>query len=76
MDNISGVVIGMDPHKRTVTIEAMSPDEAVLDRGRFTADGAGFEAMLTFAAAWPERVWAVERCEGIGKHARRGVRGR
>jgi transposase len=64
----SRVVIGMDPHKRTVTIEAMSPDEAVVYRGRFTTDVAGFEAMLAVAAAWPERVWAVEGCEGIGKH--------
>ena len=25
------VVIGMDPHKRSVTIEVMAPDETVLD---------------------------------------------
>ena len=29
------VVIGMDPHKRSVTIEVMAPDESVLDGGRF-----------------------------------------
>ena len=68
MGKTSRVVIGMDPHKRTVTIEAMSPDETVVDRGRFTTDVAGFEAMLAVASAWPERVWAVEGCEGIGKH--------
>jgi transposase len=68
MGRTSRVVIGMDPHKRTVTIVAMSPDEAVVDRGRFATDVAGFEAMLAVAAAWPERVWAVEGCEGIGKH--------
>ncbi len=68
MGTTSRVVIGMDPHKRTVTIEAMGSDEAVLYRGRFTTDVAGFEAMLAVSAAWPERVWAVEGCEGIGKH--------
>jgi transposase len=68
MGTTSRVVIGMDPHKRTVTIVAMSPDEAVVSRGRFATDVAGFEAMLAVAAAWPERVWAVEGCEGIGKH--------
>src|SRR5579859_5178864 len=62
------VVLGMDPHKRTVTIEVMGRDEVVLDRGRFTTEAAGFEAMLAFAGRWPERVWAVEGCEGIGKH--------
>jgi transposase len=68
MGTTSRVLIGRDPHKRTVTIEAMSPDEAVVDRGQFTTEVAEFEAMLTVAAAWPERVWAVEGCEGIGRH--------
>ena len=62
------VVIGMDPHKRTVTIEAMAPDETVLDTRRFTTDAAGFAAMLDHCRVWPDRVWAVEGCEGIGKH--------
>ena len=35
------VVIGMDPHKRSVTIEVMKPDETVLDGGRHATDGAG-----------------------------------
>jgi transposase len=68
MDNVSRVVIGMDPHKRSATIEAMGPDEQVLGGGRFSTDPAGFEAMLAHAAAWRDRVWAVEGCEGIGKH--------
>ena len=68
MDNISRVVIGMDPHKRSATIEAMGLGEEVLGGGRFGTDPAGFEAMLAYAAAWQDRVWAVEGCEGIGKH--------
>ena len=67
MDSIS-VVIGMDPHKRSATIEAMGLGEEVLGGGRFGTDPAGFEAMLAYAAAWQDRVWAVEGCEGIGKH--------
>ena len=68
MGDASRVVIGMDPHKRSATIEAMGPDEQVLGGGRFGTGPAGFEAMLAHAAAWPDRVWAVEGCEGIGKH--------
>jgi hypothetical protein len=64
MDNISRVVTGMDPHKRSATIEAMGPDEQVLGGGRFGTDPAGFEAMLAHAGAWQDRVWAVEGCEG------------
>ena len=50
MDNISRVVIGMDPHKRSATIEAMGPDEQVPGGGRFGTDPAGFEAMPARAA--------------------------
>jgi transposase len=68
MENSGRVVIGMDPHKRSATIEAMGPAEQVLGGGRFATDSHGFAAMLAAAAVWPDRVWAVEGCEGIGKH--------
>ncbi|WP_406831717.1 IS110 family transposase [Pedococcus sp. KACC 23699] len=64
----SRVVIGMDPHKRSVTIEVMRPDESVAVGGRFATDQGGYAAMLEVARAWPERVWAVEGCNGIGRH--------
>ena len=62
------VVIGMDPHKRSVTIEVMAPDESVLGGGRYGTDEAGYAALLRDAEQWPERVWAVEGCSGIGRH--------
>lgn len=62
------VVIGMDPHKQSVTIEVMAPDETLLDGGRYATDMAGYLAMLRDARRWPERVWAVEGCSGIGRH--------
>jgi transposase len=62
------VVIGMDPHKRSVTIEVMASDEQVLGGGRFATDVQGFAAMLAYVSAWPDRVWAIEGCEGIGGH--------
>ena len=40
------VVIGMDPHKRSVTIEVMAADEEVLGGGRFGTDAAGFSVTL------------------------------
>jgi transposase len=64
----SRIVIGMDPHKRSVTIEMMRPDESVAAGGRFDTDQSGYAAMLQVARAWPERVWAVEGCNGIGRH--------
>jgi transposase len=62
------VVIGMDPHKRSVTVEVMARDETVLDRGRFATDRDGAAAMFRFAARWPQRTWAIEGCNGIGRH--------
>jgi transposase len=62
------VVIGMDPHKRSVTIEVMAADEQVLGGGRFGTDIAGFKAMLDYVTRWPNRVWAIEGCNGIGRH--------
>ena len=62
------VVIGMDPHKRSVTIEVMAADEAVLTVGRFGTDVDGFKALTDHVKRWPDRVWAIEGCNGIGRH--------
>jgi transposase len=62
------VVIGMDPHKRSVTIEVMAADEAILGGGRFATDPAGFAELGKYVRAWPNRVWAIEGCNGIGRH--------
>jgi len=62
------VVVGMDPHKRSVTIEVMTADEEVLGGGRFGTDVAGYRAMLAYLRRWPDRVWAIEGCNGIGRH--------
>jgi transposase len=62
------VVIGMDPHKRSVTIEVMTADEAVVGGGRFGTDVAGFRALIEYVKQWPDRVWAIEGCSGIGRH--------
>ena len=66
------VVIGMDPHKRSATIEVMTGDETVIGGGRFDTDSAGFAAMRRYVNQIrpdiEDRVWAVEGCNGIGHH--------
>ena len=66
------VVIGMDPHKRSATIEVMTGDETILGGGRYATDEAGFAAMTDYVnRVQPhveDRVWAVEGCNGIGHH--------
>src|SRR4051794_16118866 len=58
----------MDPHKRSATIEVMAADEAVLGGGRFATTVDGYQAMRQYVRQWPERVWAIEGCAGIGRH--------
>lgn len=41
VEDESRVVVGMDPHKRSVTIEVMTSDEQILGGGRFAADVEG-----------------------------------
>lgn len=66
------VVIGMDPHKRSATIEVMTADESIVGDGRFGTDEAGFAGMTGYVnRIQPDRdrrVWAVEGCNGIGHH--------
>ena len=61
------VIIGVDPHKLSATIEVVDQHEQLLGSGRFTTDQAGYAAMRAYAKAWPERVWAVEGANGAGR---------
>jgi transposase len=51
-----------------VTIEVMTAEEGVLGGARFGTDVVGFKAMTEFVKEWPDRVWAIEGCNGIGRH--------
>jgi transposase len=61
------IVIGVDPHKLSATIEVVDRHENVLASGRFATDKAGYAAMRRHVAAWPERTWAVEGSNGAGR---------
>ncbi|MEV4283814.1 IS110 family transposase [Actinoplanes xinjiangensis] len=62
------VVIGVDPHKRSATIEIMNHREKPVGKGRFGTDRDGYQAMLATGRKHPDRIWAVEGCSGIGRH--------
>ena len=61
------VVIGVDPHKLSVTVEARDSREVLRATGRFGTSTAGYRELLRLARQWPERVWAVEGANGIGR---------
>ena len=60
------VVIGIDPHKASHTAVAISPAEELLGELRVRASLAQAGRLLEWAAAWPERTWAVEGAGGMG----------
>ena len=61
------VIIGVDPHKLSATIEVVDRHEKLLGSGRFRTDQAGYAAMRTYVKNWPDRVWAVEGSNGAGR---------
>jgi transposase len=61
------VVIAVDPHKLSVTIEVIDRQEQLLGTGRFSTDKAGFAAMRSYAKQWPDREWAIEGALGVGR---------
>jgi len=48
-------IIGVDPHKLSVTIEVIDDHEQVLATGRFATDNAGYAAMRKHVAAQDRR---------------------
>ena len=62
------VIVGVDPHKKSVTIEAVDEHGTVLATGRFGTDSAGYRLMLKYVRdRWPHRRWAVEGAQGVGR---------
>ena len=60
------VMIGVDPHKGSHTAVAIGSAEEPLGEVRVRASAAQAQRLLTWARAWPERVWAVEGARGLG----------
>ena len=61
------MIIGVDPHKLSATIEVVDDRGHKLGQGRFATDKSGFAAMRAYAKAWPARSWAVEGANGVGR---------
>src|SRR5690348_12014018 len=63
---MAAVMIGVDPHKATHTAVAISAAEEPLGELQVRACAAQAERLLAWAAAWPQRTWAVEGAGGLG----------
>jgi transposase len=63
---MAAVMIGVDPHKGSHTAVAISPAEEPLGELRVRACAAQAQRLLAWAAAWPQRTWAIEGARGLG----------
>jgi transposase len=61
------VMIGIDPHKGSHTAVAVGAAEEPLGKIRIRACPAQAGQLVTWAAGWPERTWAVEGAPGLGR---------
>lgn len=62
------ILLGVDPHKFTHTATAVEP-ESNLQVGsvRIEASLTDHRRLLTWAKRWPQRKWAVENSNGLGR---------
>jgi transposase len=65
---VAKVVIGVDPHKRLNAVVVLNHGGKVLVRRQFTNTSDGFGELATFSHRWRPRMWAIEGCNGVGKH--------
>jgi transposase len=61
------VFIRVDPHKLSVTFEARDSREILRATGRFGTDARGYRLLVQYARQWPDRIWAVEGANGVGR---------
>ncbi len=53
------VIIGVDRHKRSATIEIVSDREQFAGQGRFATDRDGYKAMLAAGREYPDWFWLL-----------------
>jgi hypothetical protein len=65
---VAKVVIGVDPHKRLNAVVVLNHRGKVLARRQFANTSEGFGELAAFSHRWRPRTWAIEGCNGVGKH--------
>ena len=60
------IMIGIDPRKASHTAVAIDNNEVTLDELRVRACAKQTEQLCSWAAPFPDRVWAIESTHGLG----------
>jgi transposase len=63
---VAAVMIGIDPHKGSHTAVAIDAAEGQLGTLQVRASASQASRLVEWAAAWPDRTWAVEGAGGLG----------
>ena len=63
----AGVMIGIDPHKRSHTAFGIDGREKQLGQLRVRASSQQSEQLLGWARQWRQRTWAIEGAHGLGQ---------
>jgi len=63
---MAAVMIGVDPHKGSHTAVVIDQAEMALGQMKVRACAVQAERLLAWAAAWPQRTWAIEGAGGLG----------
>jgi transposase len=61
------ITIGIDPHKSSLTAVAHDPAGEQLGSVRLRVTAVTSAELLSWAASWPQRQWAVEGATGLGR---------
>ena len=68
-DNGPGTVVGIDPHKRSLSATVLDERGGVLGREHFNVSGNGHRALEEWALGFgPVMRWGVEGASGVGRH--------
>jgi transposase len=67
--NRPGNIVGIDPHKRTLSATVLDERGGLLGREHFTVSGDGHRALEEWALSFgPVARWGVEGANGVGRH--------
>jgi transposase len=62
------VIVGVDPHKKSVTFEAIDVQGKQVATGRFGTATRDYKTMLRYVRRqWPHHRWAIEGAQGVGR---------
>jgi transposase len=67
------ITIGIDPHKSSLTAVAVDPTTEPVDTTRIAVTATTVRQLQQWAARWPQRRWAVEGAEGLGRGVAQGL---